>query len=216
MLKLLKYELKDNILPPAIACACFIISLILESDIFMFLSFIALIVLQILLITQTFGANLFGSKGALLLLLPLDLDSLLLAKIVSCLLLICASYGVIFFSLYFSGPMPPISVFFTHKTLLFGSYFFTFVLSCILQIFLTLALLHLFGITKMKLAIGLLFFLLLGAISGHINLEPWRYFFTYETADTFPSMQWNILRYIADSVIFYFLGRIVILRKLSL
>ena len=214
MLKLLKYELGDHLLPLAIASACFVAGVMLQSGSLMLFSLIGLVVLQILLITQTFGSNLFGKRGTLLLLLPLSLDSLLLAKITSCLLLIFGSFGVVFSSLYFSGPMPSISVFFTQKSLLLASYFFTFVLSCILQIFFTLTLLHLFGITKMRLAMGLFIFLLLSILSGHVNPEIWGHLLTPHEKFALP--QWDILRYVVDSVVFYFLGRAIILKKLSL
>ena len=214
MLKLLKYELGGNLLPLAIACACFIVGVMLQSGALMLFSLIGLVVLQILLITQTFGSNLFGKRGTLLLLLPLSLDSLLLAKITSCLLLIFGSFGVVFSSLYFFDSMGQDSPLLTRESLLSAGYFFTFVLSCILQIFFTLTLLHLFGITKMRLTMGLFIFLLLSILSGHVNPEIWGHLFALDEKLALP--QWDILRYVVDSVVFYFLGRAIILKKLSL
>ena len=216
MLKLLKYELENHLLPLAIASVCFVAGVMLQSGALMLFSFIGLVVLQILLITQTFGSNLFGKRGALLLLLPLSLDSLLLAKITSCLLQIFGSFGVVFSSLYFFDPMGQGSLLLTQESLLSAGYFFTFVLSCILQIFFTLTLLHLFGITKMRLTMGLFIFLLLSILSGHVNPEIWGHLFALDEKLAFPSAQWDILRYVVDSVVFYFLGRTIILKKLSL
>ena len=63
---------------------------------------------------------------------------------------------------------------------------------------------------------GLFIFLLLSILSGHVNPEIWGHLFALDEKLAFPSAQWDILRYVVDSVVFYFLGRAIILKKLSL
>lgn len=61
---------------------------------------------------------------------------------------------------------------------------------------------------------GLFIFLLLSILSGHVNPEIWGHLFALDEKLALP--QWDILRYVVDSVVFYLLGRAIILKKLSL
>lgn len=115
MLKLLKYELKRSYFPFVIVSFLYLVSVIIlcsyipyvtdvvEWDnapgkiLFTFaiicaiVAIIALVAVQIMTVISIFGKNLFGRYGYLLLCLPLSLDSILWAKILSAAILLGVS-----------------------------------------------------------------------------------------------------------------------------
>lgn len=165
-----------------------------------------LVVAHIFLMISTFGKSLFGDYGYLLFCLPLGIDTILLAKVLSCFILIGASvcfYGFVGVQalilvanvdvLAILGKIGALvqEVFTTFDErsvfiiLLSTTYILGEILTWLMYILLTLALLNVWRITSYRLVLGLLLFLgiclcgsvistLLGLLFGvffHINID---------------------------------------------
>lgn len=139
-----------------------------------------LVVAHIFLIISTFGKSLFGDYGYLLFCLPLGIDTILLAKVLSCFILIGASvcfYGFIgvqalilvadFDILTILGQIGMLvrEIFATFGersifiVLLSTTYILGEILTWLMYILLTLTLLNVWHITSYRLVLGLLLFL---------------------------------------------------------
>ncbi|ETD27406.1 hypothetical protein [Helicobacter canis] len=165
-----------------------------------------LVVAHIFLMISTFGKSLFGDYGYLLFCLPLGIDTILLAKVLSCFILIGASvcfYGFVGVQalilvanvdvLAILGKigvlMQEVFTTFDERSvfiiLLSTTYILGEILTWLMYILLTLALLNVWRITSYRLVLGLLLFLgiclcgsvistLLGLLFGvffHINID---------------------------------------------
>lgn len=165
-----------------------------------------LVVAHIFLMISTFGKSLFGDYGYLLFCLPLGIDTILLAKVLSCFILIGASvcfYGFVGMQalilitnidvLAILGKigvlMQEVFTTFDERSvfiiLLSTTYILGEILTWLMYILLTLALLNVWRITSYRLVLGLLLFLgiclcgsvistLLGLLFGvffHINID---------------------------------------------
>lgn len=202
MRKLLRYELAQSYIPLAIISLAFLICMLGISAIvkyntlhgfssgavqFIFglcitgsvlLGFV-LIVWQILLIISTFGKNLFGDYGYLLFCVPVGIDTILLAKILNCFILIGASLSFFAFvmigSLIFITDTNPSAIFsvlsetivhifanFNEVSVFFALYAITSIfgltLEFLMYILLTLALLNMWRVSSFRFVIGLLLF----------------------------------------------------------
>ena len=202
MRKLLRYEFSQSYLPLAVISLAFLICMLGISVIVKYntlhtlglgivqfilglcitgavlLCFI-LIIWQILLIISTFGKNLFGDYGYLLFCVPMGIDTILLAKILNCFILIGASLSFFAFvgvgSLVFIANINPSVMFsvlseniahfflnFNEARAFFTLYaitsIFGFTLEFLMYILLTLALLNMWRVSSFRFVVGLLLF----------------------------------------------------------
>ena len=202
MRKLLRYEFSQSYLPLAVISLAFLICMLGISVIVKYntlhtlglgimqfilglcitgavlLCFI-LIIWQILLIISTFGKNLFGDYGYLLFCVPMGIDTILLAKILNCFILIGASLSFFAFvgvgSLVFIADINPSVMFsvlgeniahfflnFNETRAFFTLYaitsIFGFTLEFLMYILLTLALLNMWRVSSFRFVVGLLLF----------------------------------------------------------
>lgn len=234
MRKLLRYELMQSYLPLVVISLAFLvcmlgISLILRNthhyDSAGLVSFVfgicvtgavvlglLLVVAQILLIISTFGKNLFGDYGYLLFCVPVGIDTILLAKILNCFILIGASLSFFAFvgvgsalimvdadlndfALTMSRQIVGIFSHFDGRsafatlygiTLIFGS-----TLQFLMYIFLTLALLNIWRVSSFRFVLGLLLFFGI-AICGSIVSS----LLGLGLAAVFSGVDWSIARHL--------------------
>lgn len=211
-----------------------------------------LVVAHIFLMISTFGKSLFGDYGYLLFCLPLGIDTILLAKVLSCFILIGASvcfYGFVGVQalilianvdvLAILGQIGALvqEVFTTFDErsvfiiLLSTTYILGEILTWLMYILLTLALLNVWRITSYRLVLGLLLFLgiclcgsvistLLGLLFGvffHINIDS----LSIITQSKVGIEAWllyaqKLITYLLLSGISYLLARHCIIKKMEL
>ncbi|KAA8710965.1 hypothetical protein [Helicobacter canis] len=211
-----------------------------------------LVVAHIFLMISTFGKSLFGDYGYLLFCLPLGIDTILLAKVLSCFILIGASvcfYGFVGVQalilvanvdvLAILGKIGALvqEVFATFDErsvfiiLLSITYILGEILTWLMYILLTLALLNAWRITSYRLVLGLLLFLgiclcgsvistLLGLLFGvffHINIDS----LSIITQSKVGIEAWllyaqKLITYLLLSGISYLLARHCIIKKMEL
>lgn len=211
-----------------------------------------LVVAHIFLMISTFGKSLFGDYGYLLFCLPLGIDTILLAKVLSCFILIGASvcfYGFVGVQalilianvdvLAILGQIGVLAqeIFTTFDgrsvfiILLSTTYILGEILTWLVYILLTLALLNVWRITSYRLVLGLLLFLgiclcgsvistLLGLLFGvffHINIDS----LSIITQSKVGIEAWllyaqKLITYLLLSGISYLLARHCIIKKMEL
>lgn len=211
-----------------------------------------LVVAHIFLMISTFGKSLFGDYGYLLFCLPLGIDTILLAKVLSCFILIGASvcfYGFVGVQalilianvdvLAILGQIGVLAqeIFTTFDErsvfiiLLSTTYILGEILTWLVYILLTLALLNVWRITSYRLVLGLLLFLgiclcgsvistLLGLLFGvffHINIDS----LSIITQSKVGIEAWllyaqKLITYLLLSGISYLLARHCIIKKMEL
>lgn len=211
-----------------------------------------LVVAHIFLMISTFGKSLFGDYGYLLFCLPLGIDTILLAKVLSCFILIGASvcfYGFVGVQalilvanvdvLAILGKIGALvqEVFATFDErsvfiiLLSITYILGEILTWLMYILLTLALLNAWRITSYRLVLGLLLFLgiclcgsvistLLGLLFGvffHINIDS----LSIITQSKVGIEAWllyaqKLITYLLLSGVSYLLARHCIIKKMEL
>lgn len=211
-----------------------------------------LVVAHIFLMISTFGKSLFGDYGYLLFCLPLGIDTILLAKVLSCFILIGASvcfYGFVGVQalilvanvdvLAILGKIGVLAqeIFTTFDErsvfiiLLSITYILGEILTWLMYILLTLALLNAWRITSYRLVLGLLLFLgiclcgsvistLLGLLFGvffHINIDS----LSIITQSKVGIEAWllyaqKLITYLLLSGVSYLLARHCIIKKMEL
>lgn len=211
-----------------------------------------LVVAHIFLMISTFGKSLFGEYGYLLFCLPLGIDTILLAKVLSCFILIGAS--VCFYS--FVGVQALILISNVEILEIFGglgtlarelltsfdersvfiillsiTYILGEILTWLMYILLTLALLNVWRITSYRLVLGLLLFLgiclcgsvistLLGLLFGvffHINIDSLSIITQSKVGiDGWLLYTQKLITYLLLSGISYLLARHCIIKKMEL
>lgn len=211
-----------------------------------------LVVAHIFLMISTFGKSLFGDYGYLLFCLPLGIDTILLAKVLSCFILIGASvcfYGFVGVQalilitnvdvLAILGQIGALvqEVFTTFDErsvfiiLLSTTYILGEILTWLMYILLTLALLNVWRITSYRLVLGLLLFLgiclcgsvistLLGLLFGvffHINIDSLSIITQSKVGiDGWLLYAQKLITYLLLSGVSYLLARHCIIKKMEL
>lgn len=211
-----------------------------------------LVVAHIFLMISTFGKSLFGDYGYLLFCLPLGIDTILLAKVLSCFILIGASvcfYGFVGVQalilvanvdvLAILGKIGALvqEVFATFDErsvfiiLLSITYILGEILTWLMYILLTLALLNAWRITSYRLVLGLLLFLgiclcgsvistLLGLLFGvffHINIDSLSIITQSKVGiDGWLLYTQKLITYLLLSGVSYLLARHCIIKKMEL
>lgn len=211
-----------------------------------------LVVAHIFLMISTFGKSLFGDYGYLLFCLPLGIDTILLAKVLSCFILIGASvcfYGFVGVQalilitnvdvLAILGQIGALvqEVFTTFDErsvfiiLLSTTYILGEILTWLMYILLTLALLNVWCITSYRLVLGLLLFLgiclcgsvistLLGLLFGvffHINIDSLSIITQSKVGiDGWLLYAQKLITYLLLSGVSYLLARHCIIKKMEL
>lgn len=211
-----------------------------------------LVVAHIFLMISTFGKSLFGDYGYLLFCLPLGIDTILLAKVLSCFILIGASvcfYGFVGVQalilvanvdvLAILGKIGALvqEVFATFDErsvfiiLLSITYILGEILTWLMYILLTLALLNAWRITSYRLVLGLLLFLgiclcgsvistLLGLLFGvffHINIDSLSIITQSKVGiDGWLLYAQKLITYLLLSGVSYLLARHCIIKKMEL
>lgn len=211
-----------------------------------------LVVAHIFLMISTFGKSLFGDYGYLLFCLPLGIDTILLAKVLSCFILIGASvcfYGFVGVQalilvanvdvLAILGKIGALvqEVFMTFDErsvfiiLLSITYILGEILTWLMYILLTLALLNVWRITSYRLVLGLLLFLgiclcgsvistLLGLLFGvffHINIDSLSIITQSKVGiDGWLLYTQKLITYLLLSGVSYLLARHCIIKKMEL
>lgn len=151
------------------------------------ISILGLFVVQVLMVINTFGKNLFGRYGYLLFSLPIEIDKILLAKVLSCFVLIGASicYYVFVgiqvlllisdvdmvmlterFLKFFVAIFRDFTIYSVYGTISVVTYIFGGTLQFLMQILLTLALLNIWRITSFRLVLGVLLFFVINFCCG--------------------------------------------------
>lgn len=273
MRRLLHYELKEHYLPLVVLGAVFalcvfgcvgfatIINPTLRNLLSVafglciigaFSAVFLLVVAHIFLMISTFGKSLFGDYGYLLFCLPLGIDTILLAKVLSCFILIGASvcfYGFVGVQalilitnvdvLAILGQIGALvqEVFTTFDErsvfiiLLSTTYILGEILTWLMYILLTLALLNVWRITSYRLVLGLLLFLgiclcgsvistLLGLLFGvffHINIDSLSIITQSKVGiDGWLLYAQKLITYLLLSGVSYLLARHCIIKKMEL
>lgn len=211
-----------------------------------------LVVAHIFLMISTFGKSLFGEYGYLLFCLPLGIDTILLAKVLSCFILIGASvcfYGFVGVqALILISNVEILEIFgglgtlarelltsFDERSvfiiLLSITYILGEILTWLMYILLTLALLNVWRITSYRLVLGLLLFLgiclcgsvistLLGLLFGvffHINIDSLSIITQSKVGiDGWLLYTQKLITYLLLSGISYLLARHCIIKKMEL
>ncbi len=211
-----------------------------------------LVVAHIFLMISTFGKSLFGEYGYLLFCLPLGIDTILLAKVLSCFILIGASvcfYGFVGVqALILISNVEILEIFgglgtlarelltsFDERSvfiiLLSITYILGEILTWLMYILLTLALLNMWRITSYRLVLGLLLFLgiclcgsvistLLGLLFGvffHINIDSLSIITQSKVGiDGWLLYTQKLITYLLLSGISYLLARHCIIKKMEL
>lgn len=211
-----------------------------------------LVVAHIFLMISTFGKSLFGEYGYLLFCLPLGIDTILLAKVLSCFILIGASvcfYGFVGVqALILTSNVEILEIFgglgtlarelltsFDERSvfiiLLSITYILGEILTWLMYILLTLALLNVWRITSYRLVLGLLLFLgiclcgsvistLLGLLFGvffHINIDSLSIITQSKVGiDGWLLYTQKLITYLLLSGISYLLARHCIIKKMEL
>lgn len=211
-----------------------------------------LVVAHIFLMISTFGKSLFGEYGYLLFCLPLGIDTILLAKVLSCFILIGASvcfYGFVGVqALILISNVEILEIFgelgtlarelltsFDERSvfiiLLSITYILGEILTWLMYILLTLALLNVWRITSYRLVLGLLLFLgiclcgsvistLFGLLFGvffHINIDSLSIITQSKVGiDGWLLYTQKLITYLLLSGISYLLARHCIIKKMEL
>lgn len=211
-----------------------------------------LVVAHIFLMISTFGKSLFGEYGYLLFCLPLGIDTILLAKVLSCFILIGASvcfYGFVGVqALILISNVEILEIFgglgtlarelltsFDERSvfiiLLSITYILGEILTWLMYILLTLALLNVWRITSYRLVLGLLLFLgiclcgsvistplgLLFGVFFHINIDSLSIITQSKVGiDGWLLYTQKLITYLLLSGISYLLARHCIIKKMEL
>ena len=251
MIKLLKWELSRNLSAYLIVCALYCISMFLAANLkFVFEvesafwaiiaiisitasvgSFVGLIIVQFLTIINSFGKYLFGEFGHLLFCLPLKLDTILIAKILSNVILIALSSLLVIFvflqvvSVY--GDIEALSMYrvileiLTRQPLIIV-FIIVGILEALMMFLLVLTLLNVWHIQNFRFIIGFCFYMglyivisVFSAVISVMFFSNFQEMLDYDTRDT-GFLIYQILLVSLISVLLYLSARFLIIRKLEL
>lgn len=252
MIKLLKWELSRNLSAYLIVCALYCISMFLVANLkFVFKeevesafwiiiaivsitasvgSFVGLLIVQFLMIINSFGKYLFGEFGHLLFCLPLKLDTILIAKILSNVILIALSSLLVIFvflqvvSVY--GDIEALSMYrvileiLTRQPLIIV-FIIVGILEALMMFLLVLTLLNVWHIQNFRFIIGFCFYMglyivitVFSAVISAMFFSNFQEMLDYDTETGF--LIYQILLVSLISVLLYLSARFLIIRKLEL
>ena len=250
MLKLLKYELLRSFFSFVVIGGIFLVSMLIigghirsgSTNIHnfwdkgivsfcigvAFLSVFLLFVMQIWSVIRIFGKNLFGSYGILLFCLPVSLDSILCAKILSCFILIgCSSlfYAIVSLQVFLVMPGVDVSEFFGSVfeyvrsadvaiLVILSVYFLAQILCFLTKILLTLAILNSTHIQSFRFMVGIMIFIGINFVEFLIPFSLPSSLFSFDSMKA--SLLTISIQTLIIGTIYYFIARWLIAKKIEL
>ncbi|CAM2896049.1 hypothetical protein [Helicobacter burdigaliensis] len=213
MIKLLKYELKNMYLPYIVVSVLYLVCMLIISiygkigleelsfkasskDLGIFvvlpfwfailgalLSFVGLLIVVVVSVINSFSKYLFGAYGSLLLSLPIKLDNILLAKILSnlvciacaslfylfCLMQVVSSFSEGTLTEFYTEVFKTLNEFSIGDILLFCFYWVVNTGNFLVMILLTLTLLNIWHINSFVFPIGLLIYFCISFVFGIVS-----------------------------------------------